>query len=510
MNELNRQKSMIANKVQESIYSVLPILIIVCLLCLFVTPLPTGHMLSFLVGSLFVVAGMGLFTVGAESSMSPIGGRIGSTLTKSRKLPLILFVSFLLGMAVTISEPDLQVLANSVPHIDTGVLLIVVGVGVGLFLALAMFRILTGVKLRYLLLGLYGLVFLLCAFVDKSFLSVAFDSGGVTTGPMTVPFILAMGVGVSHIRSDSNAESDSFGLVSLCSVGPILSVLVLSLFYGQGEGAVSTAAAAHETTTELGYSYLLSLPEYLRETAVALLPILVIFLVFQVLSFRMSRRSFWKILMGVGFTYLGLVLFLTGVNVGFASLGSVLGAALTLGPLRYALIPLSMLLGWFIISAEPAVQVLQKQIEQVSSGAISGKSIKLGLSVAIALAMGVSMLRVLTGLSLLYFLIPGYVLSLALSFLVPDIYTAIAFDSGGVASGPMTAAFMLQFMIGASSALGGNVLSDAFGIVAMVAMMPLITIQLLGVRAAIQERRTAAVTEVYGEADIIELWEAAL
>ena len=379
----------------------------------------------------------------------------------------------------------------------------------GLFLALAMFRIITGVKLRYLLLGLYGLVFLLCVFVDKSFLSVAFDSGGVTTGPMTVPFILAMGVGVSHIRSDSNAESDSFGLVSLCSIGPILAVLVLSLFYGQGEGTVSTAATVHETTTELGYSYLFALPDYLKETAVALLPILCIFLLFQIVSFRMNGRSFWKIMMGIVFTYLGLVLFLTGVNVGFASLGSVLGAALTQGPLRYVLVPLAMLLGWFIISAEPAVQVLQKQIEQVSSGAISGKSIKTGLSVAIALAMGVSMLRVLTGLSLLYFLIPGYVLSLALSFVVPDMYTAIAFDAGGVASGPMTAAFMLQFMIGASSALGGNVLSDAFGIVAMVAMMPLITIQLLGVRAAIAEKRIAKQTEVYGEADIIELWEVA-
>ena len=326
---------------------------------------------------------------------------------------------------------------------------------------------------------------------------------------MTVPFILAMGVGVSHIRSDSNAESDSFGLVSLCSVGPILSVLVLSLFYGQGEGAVSSVITAHETTTALGYAFLYALPDYLKETAVALLPILIIFLVFQIISFHMNRRSFWKILMGVGFTYLGLVLFLTGVNVGFASLGSVLGTALTQGPLRYFMVPLSMLLGWFIISAEPAVQVLRKQIEQVSSGAISGRSIQLGLSVAIALAMGVSMLRVLTGLSLLYFLIPGYVISLALSFFVPDIYTAIAFDSGGVASGPMTAAFMLQFMIGASSALGGNVLSDAFGIVAMVAMMPLITIQLLGVRAAIQERRRAARAEIYGEADIIELWEVA-
>ena len=509
MREFNKQKAMIMDKVQESIFSVLPILCIVCLLCLFVTPLPTGHMLSFLVGSLFVVAGMGLFTVGAESSMTPIGSRVGSALTKSRNLTLILIVSFLLGVAVTVSEPDLQVLAASVPHINTVVLLIVVGVGVGLFLALAMFRILAGVRLRYLLLGFYGLIFLLCLFVDKSFLSVAFDSGGVTTGPMTVPFILAMGLGVSRIRSDSNAESDSFGLVSLCSVGPILSVLVLSLFYGQGDGAVSVAAVAHETTTELGYAYLFALPQYFKEMAVALLPILCIFLLFQLISFRMDLRNFSKILMGIGFTYLGLVLFLTGVNVGFASLGGVLGAALTQGPLKSFLVPLSMLLGWFIISAEPAVKVLQKQIEQVSSGAISGRSIQLGLSVAIALAMGISMLRVLTGISLLYFLIPGYLVSLALSFFVPDIYTAIAFDSGGVASGPMTAAFMLQFMIGASSALGGNVLSDAFGIVAMVAMMPLITIQLLGIRAAIRERRAAAVTEKYGEADIIELWEVA-
>lgn len=499
-------RAVLKEKIHESLVSVLPIIVIVMVLCLSVTPISSDLLLSFLIGALMIIVGMGIFTLGAEMAMTPIGNRIGSALTKSKNLLLILAVSFILGIAVTVAEPDLQVLAETVPHIDNYVLLITVGVGVGFFLAVSMLRILVGIRLRWLLLGFYILVFGLAAFTDQNFLSVAFDSGGVTTGPMTVPFILALGVGVANIRSDKKAGSDSFGLVSLCSIGPVLAVLLLSYFYSGNSSAGESEITLFSDTVALGKAYLSAIPEYLVEMAVSLAPIVVIFLLFQTFSFRLSGRPFFKILIGILYTYIGLVLFLTGVNVGFSSLGMTLGFQLANGWTRYLMIPLSMLLGWFIISAEPAVYVLEKQIEDVSSGAIPGKSIKISLSVAIALAMGLSMLRVIAGISIMWFLIPGYAIALILSFFVPDIYTAIAFDSGGVASGPMTATFMLQFMMGACSAFGGNILSDAFGIVAMVAMMPLISIQVMGF---IYERKRIRQIkpEVLPDDSIIELWE---
>ena len=422
--------NLILEKVRESALSVLPILVIVVLLCFSVSPIDTDLFLSFLVGAIFVVVGMGLFSLGAETSMTPIGTKLGTAMTKSRSLPLIIIVSFILGFAVTIAEPDLQVLAQTVPHINNTVLLVTVGVGVGFFLCVCMIRILTGVRLRWLLIAFYAVVFILAAFSKPDFLGIAFDSGGVTTGPMTVPFILALGVGVSKIRSDAKAESDSFGLVALCSIGPILAVLLLGFFYPNGDGVVDISSAAYSSTGEIGRAYLTALPSYMKEMAVALLPIIAIFYIFQIFSLRLSKREVARITIGVAYTYVGLVLFLTGVNVGFSSLGAVLGAKLAEGNMKYLLIPLSMLLGWFIISAEPAVAVLEKQIEEVSAGAIPGKVIKYSLSVAIAAAMGISMIRVITGISVMWFLVPGYLIAIILSFFVPDIYTAIAFDSG--------------------------------------------------------------------------------
>ena len=306
-------------------------MVIVLLLCLTVAPVSADLLLCFLIGALFVIAGMGLFSLGAEASMTPIGNRIGTALTKTRNLPLILVVSFMLGFAVTIAEPDLQVLAETVPHINNTVLLVTVGLGVGFFLAVCMLRIVTGVHLRWLLIAFYGIVFLLAAFATPDFLSVAFDSGGVTTGPMTVPFILALGVGVSYIRSDARAEADSFGLVALCSIGPILAVLILSFFYTESSGTQELATASFTDTAAIGAAYLQGLPKYLGEMAVALLPIVGIFIIFQLLTLRMPRRNLLKILIGILYTYIGLVLFLTGVNVGFSALGRVLGAELAAG-----------------------------------------------------------------------------------------------------------------------------------------------------------------------------------
>ena len=504
---LTEHRTVVLEKVKESALSVIPIVAIVVILCLTVTPLGTDLLLCFLVGALLLVLGMGFFSLGADTAMSRIGNRIGTSLTKTKNLPLILAVSFMLGFAVTVAEPDLQVLADTVPHINNIVLLVTVGVGVGFFLALCMLRIITGIKLRWILIICYALLFVLAFFADSDFVGIAFDSGGVTTGPMTVPFILALGMGVAKIRSDKNAEADSFGLVALSSVGPILSVLILGFFYPEQNGVADMSTASFASTAEIGRAYLAAVPSYLKETAVALLPVVIIFLIFQIAMLRMSKRSFTKILIGVVYTYVGLVLFLTGVNVGFSPLGSVLGQELAAGWTKWILIPLSMLIGWFIISAEPAVAVLEKQIEEVSAGAIPGKAIKISLSVAVSLAMGFSMLRVLTGIPLMWFLIPGYAVALTLSFFVPDIYTAIAFDSGGVASGPMTAAFTLQFVMGASHALGGNILSDAFGVVALVAMMPLISIQTVGFVFERKNKSEKTAVEAYGEYDIVELWE---
>ena len=505
------QYRVLAEKLKEAAASVLPVTAIVAVLCLALVRVDVGLMLSFLLGSGLLILGMGLFTLGAELSMSRIGNLIGAKMTKSRKLWFILAVSFLLGVAITTAEPDLQVLATNVPAIDKTVLIVTVSVGVGLFLMLCMVRILFSVSLRLLLIVFYALLFLGAFLSDAGFLSVAFDSGGVTTGPMTVPFIMALGVGVASIRSDENAKADSFGLVALCSIGPVMAVMLLGAIYPTDTQAdVNMVIGGFETTVELGGAYLRSLPTYMLEVAMALLPIFVFFLLFQVFSLRLRKLPLTKIVMGVGYTFLGLVLFLTGVNVGFSPLGYVLGKELVTSGLSALLIPLAMLMGWFIIDAEPAVHILNKQVEELTSGAISAKAMGLSLSVAVALANGLAMVRVLTGLPILYFLLPGYAVALGLSFFVPRTFTAIAFDSGGVASGPLTATFMLPLAMGACTALGGNVMTDAFGLVALVAMMPLITVQVMGGIYVLKSKQKtqAPAMPSFGENEIIELWEA--
>ena len=504
-------KTRLYSKLREGVAAVLPIALIVMALCFFVTPVPTDLMLAFVIGTVMLILGLGLFTYGAEASMTPMGNYIGAKLTKSRKLLLILSVSFLLGVIITIAEPDLQVLANNVPHINSTVLILSVSIGVGFFLLLCMLRILLGIQLRWLLLFFYGIVFILAGLSDASFLSVAFDSGGVTTGPMTVPFIMALGIGVASIRSDKNAESDSFGLVALCSVGPILSVLVLGFLYkGESNEIAAAVADTYLNTVDLGGAYLHAIPEYMLEVAIALAPIVVFFLIFQVLFLKLRQLPLMRILAGLLFTYVGLVLFLTGVNVGFSSVGVVLGGQLAEDWMRWLLVPIAMLMGWFIVQAEPAVHVLTKQVEEISAGAVSEKAMHISLSVAIAGAMGLAMVRILTGLHIFWLLIPGYLVSLALTFLVPPMFTAIAFDSGGVASGPMTATFMLPFAMGVCEAVGGNILTDAFGLVSLVAMMPLITIQTMGAIYVIKSRRVAQEPiKSFGDEEIIELWEVA-
>jgi len=500
---------MFYEKFREAAASVVPVMSIVAILCLTIVPVTPDLLLSFLLGSILLIVGMGLFNVGSDVSMTQIGNHIGSHLTKSRNLKLILTVSFILGIAITVAEPDLQVLAQNVPAIDTVALIITVAIGVGLFLMLSMIRILIGFPLRWLLLGFYLLIFILAALTNPDYLSVAYDSGGVTTGPMTVPFIMALGVGVASIRSDKYAQTDSFGLVALCSIGPILAVLVLSFIYPQiPQDAASSVIAAHTNTVQLGANYLHALPKYIEEVLIALLPIVAFFLIFHFFSLKLRKVQFMRIVLGLAVTCIGLILFLLGVNVGFSDLGRVLGMELVNSHLTYLLIPIAMLMGWFIINAEPAVHVLNKQVEELSASAISEKAMQYSLSIAVSIANGLAMLRVITGLPIMYILIPGYGLALILTFVVPKTFTAIAFDSGGVASGPLTATFMLPFAMGACQSLGHNIMTDAFGLVALVAMMPLITVQIMGLIYVFKSRKTEKQVEIESAGDdVIELWE---
>ena len=498
-------RQILSEKWKEALQAVLPIITIVLALSFTIAPLSPSVLLCFLMGAVLILVGMMFFTTGAETAMTPMGERIGTAMTKTKKLGAVITLSFLLGFIITVSEPDLQVLANQVPSIPNMTLILSVAAGVGIFLVMAFLRMLLGIPLPRLLVIFYAAIFLLAAFVPKEFLAVAFDSGGVTTGPMTVPFIMALGVGVSAVRNDKHAGGDSFGLVALCSIGPILTVLLLGLLYKpDGSSYTPVTVPDAQDTVEMFRSYTHALPEYFKEILVSLAPIAGFFLIFQLLTRRLNRRQVMSMIVGFLYTYLGLVLFLTGVNVGFMPVGNFLGQSIASLECSWVLIPIAMVIGYFIVAAEPAVHILNRQVEEITAGSIPASAMNLALSLGVAVSLALAMIRVLTGISIMWFLLPGYALSLILSFVVPKIFTSIAFDSGGVASGPMTATFLLPFAMGACDALGGNVVTDAFGVVAMVAMTPLVTIQLLGVSYKRRIKRTAPVAVAEVE-EIIEL-----
>ena len=468
-------------KIKESLSSVLPITIIVLLLSITLVPMEIGTLALFLTGAFLLIVGMGFFQLGAEMAMTPLGQGVGGRLIKSKKILFVVLISFLMGAIITIAEPDLQVLANQVASIPNQVLIWTVAVGVGIFLVIAVLRILFHISLSKMLLIFYILLFVLSFFSPDSFTTVAFDSGGVTTGPMTVPFIMALGVGLSAARSDPDGASDSFGLVALCSIGPIMMVLLLGIFFNPTDAAyAATEITSISTTQDVIKQFVSSLPHYSKEVMMSILPVVGVFVVFQLFSRNYHKRQVLRMVVGFVYTIIGLILFLTGVNVGFAPVGSLLGSGLAEGLLKWLLIPIGIIIGYYIVKAEPAVQVLNKQVEDLTGGTISSKMMNLALSAGVACAVALAMVRVLTGINIYWIIIPGYIISLILSRLVPSVFVGIAFDSGGVASGPMTSTFLLPLAMGACSAVGGNVVTDAFGIVALVAMAPLIAIQIMG------------------------------
>lgn len=478
--------------IKEAIQSVLPIFAIVLLLSVSVAPMESGVLVMFLFGTIMLIVGMGFFTIGSGISMEPLGEGIGATLGKAKKIIIPLVVCLVLGVLITIAEPDLTVLAEQVPSIPNAVLIWSVAIGVGIFLVVSMIRSRKGFKLNTLLLVFYGVVIVLAFFAPNDFIPTAFDSGGVTTGPITVPFIMALGAGIASMSASKNARENSFGLIALCSIGPILSVLILSIVFKPQSSTTQETLFIAETTKEAFSAFAKGLPQYAIEVIEALLPILGVLVIFQLVTRRFNKHQLLRMTVGFVYTYIGLVFFLTGANVGFMPAGRLIGERIASGEAKYMLIPIGALMGYFVVSAEPAVHSLKKQVEEITNGSVSQKSIGLALSIGVGFSVGIAMLRVLTGIPILPILIVGYLIALVITFFVPPLYTGIAFDSGGVASGPMSTTFILPFAIGACQALGGNVLTDAFGIVAMIAMTPLIAIQVLGLYSEVKRKKMLA------------------
>ena len=494
-------------KLKESLLSVVPVSLLVFLLS--VTPWVdiSGHeLVVFASAALLLVIGIGLFNLGADMAMTPMGQYIGEGLTKSKKLAVLLSVSFMMGLLITVAEPDLSVLAGQVGAVMDGTLLIAtVGVGVGLFLLMAVLKIVFHLDLTGILLFFYMVLFCLAALLidtgKGTFLPLSFDSGGVTTGPITVPFIMALGVGIALTVGGRNASENSFGLIALCSVGPIAAVLLLSL---TASGDLSFAIPDYSMDTVLDKGFWSLFGEMALDVGKSLLLVVLFFFILQAAILKLPMTKIIQILFGILYTFIGLVLFLTAVAMGFMPVGFKIGTQLgETNPMM--LIAFAFILGMVVVLAEPAVHVLNNQVEEITGGEVTKLQMMLALSIGVGVSIGLSVLRVYYGFSLLYYLIPGYLISLGLSFFVPKLYTAIAFDSGGVASGPLTSSFILPLVIGACCSLQGEsrVLDFAFGVVSMVAMTPLITIQSLGFKSVLSVRRreSAAIRRILAAAD---------
>lgn len=482
----------LSKKIGEALTSVLPVTAIVFLLNL--TPLvnfTSKELVVFLVSSLMLIIGIALFNLGADLSMTPMGEHIGAGLTKTKKLSLLLSVCFAMGVLITVAEPDLTVLATQVKDIiNPTVLTISVGVGVGTFLLISVLKIIFRKQLSSILMFFYMVLFSLTALAaingKADFLALAFDSGGVTTGPITVPFIMALGVGIAITLGGRNVEENSFGLIAMCSVGPILAVIALGIF---SDGELTYQLPDYSMDAHLGKNFLPTLLSVAKEVIIAIGLIAVFFFILQVIFLKLPKKKLFQILVGIAYTVVGLVIFLTAVSVGFMPIGYKMGTELASGP-SWMVVAFGFILGTVVVLAEPAVHVLNKQVEEITGGTVSKTSMMIALSAGVGISIGLSMLRIVFDFNILYYLIPGYFISLGLSFFVPGLYTAIAFDSGGVASGPLTSSFILPFAVGVCCVIGGEskIMSNAFGIVAMVAMTPLITIQLLGFKAIITRK----------------------
>ncbi len=473
-------------KFKEVIFAVLPITVIVLILNFTIIPIGFNLLMKFIIGALFIILGLTIFLFGIEIGIQPIGSSMGAALTKKKNIWLIVLFGFLLGFLINIAEPDLQVLARQVNKVTGGSfshvsLVLGVSIGVGVFVMIGLLRIVFDIALHKIFTIAYGLILMLALFSPSGFLGIAFDSGGATTGSMTVPFILALGLGVSSTQGGLKSEESSFGVLGLASAGPMIAVLTMGIF-SKVEIREANFILDIMQKQNIIYSFIKEIPIVLTEVLMALLPIIIMFFIFQFAFLKLPIKRLNKKLKGILYTFIGSVLFLTGVNAGFMEAGRAIGNAVASLEGSWITVLIGFILGFTVIFAEPAVYVLNEQIEDVTSGHIKKSVILYALSIGVAIAVALAMLRILVpGIKLWHYLLPGYLLAIILSFYAPELFVGIAFDSGGVASGPMTATFILAFAQGAAEAIeGANVLMDAFGVIAMVALTPLIAIQSLG------------------------------
>ena len=486
----------LAHQIKDVLYAVLPIIFIVIILHFTLAPLDMMSLSRFLIGSVMIVMGLSIFLIGVEIGITPIGKLMGSAMTKSGKIWIVGLAGIILGFIISIAEPDLHILAGQVALVTGGVvtkwsLVIIVSMGISVMLSIGLVRILYNFPLYKLLFIMYSVILVLSFFTSREFLAIAFDASGATTGALTVPFVLALAVGVSILKKDTKAnEKDSFGLVAIASGGAIIAVLITSLLLDTSSltGSLETGSSINESLMQPFWDkfQLISL-----EIILALSPILILFLIFQKVSFKQSKKSVARILIGLGFTFIGLVLFLVGVNAGFMKVGSSLGFAIASLDGNVYLILIGFVLGLVTVLAEPAVHVLTTQIEEVTGGYVRRKVVLGTLSLGVGVAVALSMVRVLVpAIQLWHYLLPGYLIAVGLMFVTPKIFVGMAYDSGGVASGPMTATFILAFIQGAASgAEGANVLVDGFGMIAMVALTPIIALQILGIIFKVKSKK---------------------
>jgi hypothetical protein len=476
--------SLLAEKAKDVTRTLLPVVILVLLLCLTIVDVEAGVFIRFLVGSAMLLVGLSIFLWGVELAMNPIGEHMSREIATSRTPLKIALLGFLLGFLITVAEPDLLVLGYQIEAASGGalsasVIVYMVSIGVGVLVSLGIFRLLGDMPFNRFMLITYVIIFILSAFVSEEFMAISFDASGATTGALTTPFVLAISLGLANIKGGRHTEENAFGLVGIMSAGPILAVMLLSVLTEQ-KNIASVEIDVGVAEGVLG-PILDALPSIFVESIVALLPITLLFFIFNFTRFKISRDELSRIIKGLLLTLAGLVLFLTATASGFMDMGRIMGMELA-GMSRWLLIGIGFLMGLIVVLVEPAVHVLGQQIEEVTSGHIPLNLIRITLSIGVGLAIALSMVRiVIPEVKLWYFIIPGFALALVLSFVSEPIFVGIAFDAGGVASGPMTATFVLAFAQGAATVIEtADVMIDGFGVIAMVAMAPVFSLMVLG------------------------------
>ena len=472
----------ILHKFKETAVSVLPVMAIVFLLGFTIVPLEPMLLLKFFVSGILLIIGLTIFLLGVDLGIQPMGERCGAALTQKKSLLLLLASAFVIGFIVTVAEPDIQVFGDQVrgvfPFVNKLAFTFVIAGGVGLFIMLGLLRTVANLSLKWTLFISYTILFAVAFFAPDSFIAIGFDSGGATTGPMTVPFIMALGIGVSSVRAGK--EDNSFGLTGISSIGPVLAVVVYAIAVKGGHSVVPEVSEANEVVQTTGVVL-----QVLHESLTSIAPLFGLFIIFQIVLLKMTARQVIRMLIGFVYSFVGLSIFLGGVYGGFMQTGKQLGQVFGSlafqrgGIWMFLLILTSLILGAIIVCAEPAVWCLSEQVETVSGGTIKRKMLLIFLSVGTTVAIGLAMWRAIAGFNIKWLLIPGYVISMLLMLFCPELFTGIAFDSGGVASGPLTSTFVLSFALGAANSASGS--SDSFGVIALVAMMPLIAIQIMGI-----------------------------